>query len=102
MNVVGYFNRFCNAGLYLLSLAGAGHGQVIERGLGLGTISNTIRYFDEVVHNDGVLVTSAIFQLGRTSIHYGHKMLNARTGTLCATATFSEVLFGLESRSSTP
>ena len=102
MNVMGYFSRFCNAGGYLLALAGASHGEAVEKGLGLGTISNTIRYFDEVVHTDQVIINSAVFKIGRSSIHHGHRLVNVKTGTLSATCIFSEVLFGLESRSSTP
>ena len=102
MNVMGSFSRFCNAGGYLLAEAGASHGEAIELSLGLGTISNTIRYFDEVVHTDQVMINSAVFKIGRSSIHHGHRLINVKSGTLSATCIFSEVLFGLDSRASTP
>ena len=102
MNVMGYFSRFCNAGGYLLAQAGASHGEAIELGLGVGTISNTIRYFEEVVHTDQVMINSAVFKIGRSSIHHGHRLMNVKSGALSATCIFSEVLFGLESRASTP
>ena len=102
MNVECYYSRFCNAGGYFLGLAGIYHGQVLNLGLGIGTISNTVRYFNELVHADQLIVMSAVFRLGASSIHYGHRMLNAKTKALSATATFSEVLFDLETRQSTP
>ena len=101
MNVSGYFERFSNATMYYLAMAGASHGEVVERGLGLASIATTLRYFSEVVHTDPVRVESAVLKLGRSSIHHAHRLLNARTGELSATALYSEVLIDLDARSST-
>jgi len=102
MNVKSYYALFYNAAGYLMSLAGVYHGNVLEQGVAIATVSNLIRYYDEAKHGDRFVIRGAILTLGRTSIRYGLKMILARTEKTCATAEFSDVLFDATTRKSTP
>ena len=102
MNVNGYFSRFGNASGYLLSLAGIYYSDVVELGLGIGTVVNTIRYRSELVDGNCYVMRSAFVRLGGSSIRYVHKMVNHATGELSASSDAIEALFDLEKRASTP
>ena len=102
MNVKSYFSLFYNAAGYLTSLAGIYHGDVLAQGVAVATIANLFRYYDEAKHGDRFVIEGAILTLGHTSIRYGLKMILARTAKTCATAEFTDVLFDVTTRKSTP
>ena len=102
MNVIGYFTRFCDASGYLMKEADIYYSDLVTRGLGLATIVNTLHYQDELADGDRFVVHSGILRLGKSSIRYVHKLMNATTGSLCASSDMTEVQFDLSTRSSSP
>ena len=102
MNVKGYFERFGIASGYLLKQAGLYYSDVVRLGYGVGAVSNTIRYRRELVDGDTYAITSAFVRLGRSSFRYVHKMVRESDGELSASSDYTEVLFDLRARASTP
>ncbi len=102
MNVKGYFDRFGFAAGYLLKGAGLYYSDVVRSGVGVGTVSNTIRYRRELVDGDPFVIVSAFVRLGRSSFRHVHKMIGESDGELAASSDLTEVLFDLRARASTP
>lgn len=102
MTVTAYFEKFGQASAYLVALAGIYYNDVVERGYGLGTVVNTLRYPAELVDGDRYVIESAFVRLGNTSIRYIHKMIDSRTGELAASSDSVEALFDFKTRKSTP
>ena len=102
MNVRGYFERFGIASGYLLKQVGLYYSDVVRLGYGVGAVSNTIRYRRELVDGDTYAIASAFVRLGRSSFRYVHKMLRESDGELSASSDYTEVLFDLRARASTP
>ena len=102
MNVIGYFEQFCEASGYLLKRVGLYYSDVVEIGYGMGSIINTIRYRSELVDGDPYIIQSAFIRLGRSSVRFVHKMMNETTGELSASSDHTEALFDLNARASVP
>ena len=102
MNVRGYFDRFGIASGYLLKQAGLYYSDVVRLGYGVGAVSNTIRYRRELVDGDTYTILSAFVRLGRSSFRHVHKMVRESDGELSASSNYTEVLFDLSARASTP
>jgi acyl-CoA thioester hydrolase len=102
MTVTAYFARFAQASAYLVALAGVYYNHVVERGYGLGTVVNTLRYRGELVDGDRYVIESAFARLANSSFRQVHKMINSATGELAASSDSVDVLFDLETRKSTP
>ena len=96
MNVIGYFEQFCEASGYLLKRVGLYYSDVVEIGYGMGSIINTIRYRSELVDGDPYIIQSAFIRLGRSSVRFVHKMMNETTGELSASSDHSKTRSGLE------
>jgi acyl-CoA thioester hydrolase len=102
MTVTAYFAKFGQASAYLVALAGLYYNDLVERGYGLGTVVNTLRYRRELVDGDRYVIESAYVRLGNSSTRQVHKMIDLATGELAASSDSVEALFDFKTRKATP
>ena len=102
MNVRWYAHHFDDAGFHLWTVAGVNHSDLRAKGMALVVARTTIDYIHELVAGELLVIRSGFIRVGNRSLTHFARMLNADTGTLCATQETTEVFFDPKARKSAP
>lgn len=98
MNVQFYTDRFSHAAGQIFSRLAIPR----ERHVGSAAVQYDVRYLKELRAGTPLLVRSAIIDVGNKTLRFGHRVFNASTGQLAATADIVGVTFDLKARKSIP
>ncbi len=108
MDVIGhmsahfYVERFSQATMQTMAAIGITPDYARENRRGGSTFEMDLRYFRELNAGDTLAVYTAITDVGNSSFRMVHKMVNQRTGELCAALGQFGVFFDLEARRPVP
>ncbi len=104
MDVIGhlsahfYVERFSQATMQTMAAIGITPDYARENQRGGSTFEMNLFYFSELNAGDTVAIHTAITDVGNSSFRILHKMVNQRTGKLCAALGQFGVFFDLETR----
>jgi acyl-CoA thioester hydrolase len=98
MNVASYTARFDEATWHFLANLGLTPSFLKESGRGAVAADQKTQYKREVVAGTLLHITSELRQLGRTSIHFVHRMYDSETNEEVASTELVGVYFDTEQR----
>ncbi len=108
MDVIGhasahfYVERFTQATMQVMAAMGITSEYARANRRGGSTFEMDLRYYRELNAGDSATVYSAITDVGNSSFRILHKMVNQRTGELCAALGQFGVFFDLDARRPVP
>ena len=102
MNVRHYASFFDDAGFHLWNRIGVPMSTMRETKICPVVAKIEINYIHELIAGDLLVIEGVFTRIGTKSLGHHMRMLNAETGTLCATQDTVEVFFNLETRQSAP
>lgn len=83
--VAYYFERFEDATLALLESLGLGPAHMVRTRRGCVTDDCYVRYLHELRAGDVLRIESGVLDVEGDALRFGHRLLDAATGVLCAT-----------------
>lgn len=98
MNVRYYASFFDDAGWHILNICGIQQQDLRARNIGTVVANISIDFHHEIKVSNPFLIRGGLQRLGSKSFTHVLQMLNADTGTLCATQTSVEVCFDTDAR----
>ena len=102
MNVMWYVGKFDEANWNVFARLGLTPSYLRQSGRGMAGVQQNISYRRELFAGDIVEIRSRLLELREKSIRFVHDMLNAETGEIAATSTFTVVCLDADERKSRP
>ncbi|MBH68236.1 MAG: hypothetical protein CMM58_07780 [Rhodospirillaceae bacterium] len=102
LSLPGYIHRFSTANSFVMAAFGLTPEYLTKSRIGLSTFEFQLDFYEQSRPGDIVDIESCIAQLGKSSVRFYHRMINAETGAKIAGLSQYGVHLDLDSRRPSP